>query len=271
MDHATAQFDENKLVDFDVKGVRFQLLDPDNSVAAETLSGHIYEPATTSLLVQYLKSGQKVFVDVGAHYGYFTCFVGKLNPQARIYAFEPGADSAGILDFNIRKNALSAQIFDTALTEDKGRTTFAGRTIEPATQAAQSSTVATNSLDNVLKGLGVQPDVIKIDVHGAEGRVIGGMTETLRRFEGVLIVEIHGNHLLVGYNHGEIFDMLSDQDLHIYECLNHRAQEALQPRLLSSKHIEDFKDPASWSEEQNKLERLIVATRSPLQVPQISN
>jgi FkbM family methyltransferase len=45
--------------------------------------------------------------------------------------------------------------------------------------------------DDLADALGVQRDIVKIDVHGAEGNVISGMTETLRKHVSALCCELH--------------------------------------------------------------------------------
>jgi hypothetical protein len=48
----------------------------------------------TSLLVRQLAHGAETFIDVGAHYGFFTVLVGVTNPKCRVLAFEPVSKNA---------------------------------------------------------------------------------------------------------------------------------------------------------------------------------
>lgn len=52
----------------------------------------------------------RIFVDVGANYGYFTCLWAGANPANRVLAFEPNPQNIISLKKNIDKNCLSGQV-----------------------------------------------------------------------------------------------------------------------------------------------------------------
>jgi hypothetical protein len=114
---------------FDVLQARFSLVDPDKSTLRETLPGQIYEPAVTTLLRELLAEEDACFLDVGALYGYFTCFAGKAAPHARVHAFEPAPHYFETLQANAERNALDAGLHRVALSDENGSMTFKGKTL----------------------------------------------------------------------------------------------------------------------------------------------
>jgi len=59
------------------------------------------DPNLTDFLCHTLKSGQ-VFVDVGAHLGYFSLLAGRLvGPSGHVLAFEPAPETFALLERNI--------------------------------------------------------------------------------------------------------------------------------------------------------------------------
>lgn len=249
-------------IDFDVAGARFSFLDPDASVAAETLEGFVYEPATTALLARLLSHGAPTFLDVGAHYGYFTCFASALNPAARVLAFEPGGKHFPVLEANIALNGIGAEPLKLALSTEAGKVPFTDRTMKPK-PGHEVEYVETVAFDDYASRRGIRADVVKIDVHGAEGLVLGGMARALRERVGHVLMEVHAEHILVGYDHAGIMAMLRDAGFHLYECARFRRTERPDLVPLEGDAYEAMVTPARWTEEQVKTERMVLASRAP--------
>jgi FkbM family methyltransferase len=248
---------------FDVAGARFDFLDPDGAVAAETAPGQIYEPATTALLSRLLADGAPTFLDVGAHYGYFTCLAGRLNPRATVLAFEPGARHHPVLEANIALNGLSAEALAMGLSDTEGRVPFRDRT-QNVDATAADETVAMTTGDALLAARGLRADVVKVDVHGAEGLVLGGLTRTLAEDVTAVLVEIHAAHLLAGgYDHARIIGLLEAAGLTLHECesFRDRAEPTLVPLVGDARAA--LVEPERWTAHQVATERLVLATRGP--------
>lgn len=116
---------------YSVKGVSFDLIDVDDSTQRETVPGNTYEPAVTDLIHDvFTRYGLGTFLDVGALYGYFSCYVAKLAPNARVVAFEPSRRSAAITSKNFELNGLAnASVETVALTSGQRRQEFVGKTL----------------------------------------------------------------------------------------------------------------------------------------------
>lgn len=262
METATENF---ALIDrYAERGVSFDLLDPDGSVPAETLAGHSYEPTVTTILDTLMKQVENpVFLDVGAHYGYFTCLLSALHPQAEIHAFEPGATQFDVLQQNVKRNALPARLHRVALSDNEGKVAFTDRTMRPK-QGYPIETVEAVRWDTYAQREGIDANIVKIDVHGAEGKVLAGMKGRLGKEIRHALVEVHADDILVDYSHAEILALLVDADMTLYECLDFRTLEHPEFRRLTEADQREFADPNLWTAKQIKYERLIYATTDSL-------
>lgn len=152
----------------------------------------VSEPLLQSVIVQRLPRGG-VFYDVGANVGYvalLACVAG-----ARVHCFEPVADTAATLRRNLATNGFSsAAVHELALSDETGTAEFTvtadtGRAglaqFRGMGERVQVQTARLDDLDLE------PPDVVKIDVEGAEVLALEGMRDTLRKHRPVVVVEIH--------------------------------------------------------------------------------
>jgi FkbM family methyltransferase len=158
------------------------------------------EPYVQRFLAAHLRTGQ-VFYDIGANVGFLTLVGARaVGRTGRVYSFEPSPDNVVALRRNVGLNRLTqVEIVEAAVADKSGRSEFAigtsttGRLATGHT-AVENRHVAvrTVSVDDAVNELGfAAPDVVKIDVEGAEGRVLGGMASVISAFHPVILCEIH--------------------------------------------------------------------------------
>ena len=139
--------------------------------------------------------------DVGAHIGYMSLVQAKLvGPSGRVFAFEPDPDNVALIERNILRNGISnVDIFPLAVADTHGMIRFAmfdysfvnhiAGDNEPAD--ARVSRIVSVSLDEFVYVKGNPPPAfIKIDVEGAEDRVLFGARQLLQTAKPVIIAEI---------------------------------------------------------------------------------
>lgn len=159
-----------------------------------------YEPHIHRALMKYVTDGS-VFFDVGAHVGFHTLAAALRG--ARVRAFEAAPDSAMVLREHVRLNGfdVDVEIVEAAVLDSTRGTSFfvneatmsasisrqAVDELSPQafTQAAQEVFVPSVTLDSF-----GTPDLVKIDVEGAELQVLRGARDILRS-NARLLVEIH--------------------------------------------------------------------------------
>jgi FkbM family methyltransferase len=178
------------------RGLRFE----GGSVTGVFLSGR-YELPVQEALSEMLKPGD-VFYDVGANFGFFSLLAGRLvGSDGVVYAFEPVRENAAMIERNARLNQMhNITVFEVALSDRTGRSELllanypggaALKSAGPPPDFAGSLEVKTSTIDDFV-GLrrGRPPDVVKIDVEGAELDVLHGMVNTLKETSGKLIIEV---------------------------------------------------------------------------------
>jgi FkbM family methyltransferase len=157
------------------------------------------EPAVQEALVDHL-SGGAVFYDVGANVGYFSLLgCRRVGSDGEVHCFEPLEANVRVLRRNLEENRFrNYRIHQVAVADRSGSAEMVladepGRTrLSDARQDAGERTVVVPLA--CLDELGLPPpDVVKIDVEGAESRVLRGMTRLLREHRPVLIIELHGD------------------------------------------------------------------------------
>jgi FkbM family methyltransferase len=165
---------------------------PHKDIVARKIFLQLFEPAIRDFVNLYLKAGD-IFIDVGAHLGYFTLLASvKVGPEGQIHSFEPCRDTWMYLERNIalsrlknvRANclALSDRIelreLCVAMDGHAAWNSFADRL--PGISFVKQQ-VPCDTLDHyVQEHIGRKPiSLIKIDVEGWECHVLKGGIETL--------------------------------------------------------------------------------------------
>jgi FkbM family methyltransferase len=178
------------------------------------------EPEVQEALAELIEPGQTVY-DVGANIGFFTILCSRLvGPQGKVYAFEPIPENVVTLRHNIALNKLTnVVVVEQALSASTGTaemfvspwSAFHSLNVDGASKRENHGpdggqiTVETVTLDEFVQGDGVlAPDLIKLDVEGAELLVVAGMRETLRAVQPLLLVEVHDTNR----EYGEFVDSI---------------------------------------------------------------
>ena len=181
----------------------------------ELVKDEIYDRQAFEVMDRVLKP-ESCCVDIGCHKGQFLTEYMRLAPHGTHYAFEP----IPYLFEQLCRDFDAAKIFNYALSDKAGETSFYILPDKPALSGLnrrdmiseeltrQEITIQTERLDNVIPS-DVKIDFIKIDVEGAEGCVISGAREMIKRDKPFIVLE-HGedSSLLFGMSSENIYDML---------------------------------------------------------------
>jgi FkbM family methyltransferase len=185
--------------------------------------GKIHEPALTlQLKTLFETTDSPTFVDIGAHYGYFTIYAGNLiGSSGRVISIEPHIKFYGCLLKNIEMNDLKeiVRTFNLALSDKEGKATMEGWD-ERVLHEAENGIIQVITFDQLCQRENIWPDIIKIDVHGAEGKVLDGMPDILKNKVSHLFCELHKN--MMGYTNSKIIQILENAGLEVFEFKKHR-------------------------------------------------
>ena len=159
----------------------------------------LVERPVQQALVEVLRPGDSFF-DVGANVGFFTLVASRsVGHSGSLHAFEARSDIARVAQRNLRRNGLSGEVLNVAVGDSDGTVELfvadhpGGSTIERSQAASIGRTeiVQQVTIDRlVASGRLPIPNVVKIDVEGAEPAVIRGMSTTLREHRPIVIFEL---------------------------------------------------------------------------------
>jgi len=165
-------------------------------------AGQNYEPAVEKALFSHVQPGG-IFYDVGAHIGVFSLMAARLvGPRGCVFAFEPDPANLRRIGEHIERNQLPMiEPVSRAAWSSVGRARFERANPRSSLNRGSLAAVAPVVSDETfevetitLDEFAVQnspPDVIKLDVEGAETGVLRGADMIFRRFKPVLVCEIH--------------------------------------------------------------------------------
>ena len=149
------------------------------------------EPETEYYLARFLQLGM-IFVDIGAHVGTYTLLAARaVGTQGEVHAFEPNPAVFGLLEENLRINALrNVVLLRSAVSDQEGEREFEicseytvsslrkKADLQPEYGAARKISrvvrVRCTALDAYCSARGIIPDLVKIDVEGSELPVFRG-------------------------------------------------------------------------------------------------
>jgi FkbM family methyltransferase len=162
--------------------------------------GEAWERQQTLLFESLLTEGM-VFVDVGAHIGYYTLLAARrVGASGKVYAFEPAPDNFRVLTRNIAQNDFTNALAEPlAVARRRGRALFTLSENDSATHSLAGDLhsgrrveVGTISLDEYFSESPSRIDVVKLDAEGAEFEILEGMQQILARNPDlVLFTEIY--------------------------------------------------------------------------------
>ncbi len=188
------------------------------------------DPNEFALLDKLLTPGM-VFLDVGANEGFYTVFASRCVGKAgSVWAFEPSRREMECLTANVRLNglanvrpfcvALADQDTDAELLiagdEHSGHNTLGHFVYESGLTRRES--VLLRRLDGLLQESSLERlDFLKIDVEGAEMRVLAGARDALRRFRPFILLEMNDPSLKIqGSSRDDLIQFLESHDYRLY-------------------------------------------------------
>jgi FkbM family methyltransferase len=168
-----------------------------------------FEPNEFAFLDRTLRRGM-TFIDVGANDGLYTLFAAaRVGRRGRVVAIEPSSRERRILERNVKRNRLrNVTVVPVAVADRAGEATLQiaptlhgghntlGAFAYQGVEAIDWEQVPVETLDGLAERLGVSKvDAIKIDVEGAEVKVLDGAHKLLSACRPLLLIEANDEAL----------------------------------------------------------------------------
>jgi FkbM family methyltransferase len=190
-----------------LRGARFILGTASGEGGGAAIYFNKTEPEQTSAFMRTLRHGHVLF-DIGANVGYYTILGARtVGSRGKVFAFEPAIRNLAylyqhtVLNKTINVTIISAACSDiVSVSAFSAESDFAiGHLINtvPLVSNARGHLlpVPTVTVDAVVQQLGFFPDVMKIDVEGAEHSVLKGAQTTLRKAKPKIFLSTHSDML----------------------------------------------------------------------------
>jgi FkbM family methyltransferase len=188
------------------------------------------EPGQAALADQ-LALPESVCFDIGANAGFYSLIFAR---RARVvYSFEPLPRNLRFLTRLVELNRLkNVRIVPGAVSDAPGIAMLSeGSTpAEAALSENGNQPVLTTTCDTFVQETGTLPDVVKVDVEGAEAHVLRGAASTFKKHHPAILLSIHS-------------DTLREECLSILESLGYNRFNPLDTSC-----IEDAMELAAFSE-----------------------
>ena len=191
--------------------------------------------------------GKKCVLDIGAHVGFVALPVASVMAKdARLIAFEPAAANAQLLRQHLKLNGINfVEVVEALVGESDREAVPFYESVGPHGQNSivLKSGKALNSelggyaqvkrgqvsLDSFCAKNGLAPEVIKIDVEGAELAVLRGARKVLRDHRPLVVLSVHPRELSLA---GESVDLLREEITSLnYDLLDVDRHEPTELRL----------------------------------------
>ncbi len=229
------------------------LLPSGTDIVLNKIKSHDSEIRLSKYLTKVLQPGD-VFVDVGAHYGYYSLLASALVGNiGRVYGIEASQSSYNNLKENV-ESFNNIQIFHAAAGDKPGMVTFFEypgpyaeyNTTVPGAYIDQKwfrhvkqtvNTVPILLLDDLFINEKINAAILKIDVEGGESSVLRGLTSALREKQLTIAME-YLSSTGPGSHHREAADILYKAG---YQSYSIASEGELIPVSLIDKYLADHK------------------------------
>jgi FkbM family methyltransferase len=167
------------------------------------------EPDSEQAILTVLQSGM-TFYDIGANFGWLSLIAARIvGPQGKVLSFEPLDENAHIVEHNIRANKfVNVTVLPIALGNNDGPARFLlssqpswGMLADMGKKPGEFvgvTAVTARRLDTAVREYRLPaPQVIKIDVEGAEIDVLHGAKDTIAGSRPLMFIELHETNTAV--------------------------------------------------------------------------
>jgi FkbM family methyltransferase len=172
-------------------------LDPEDGAVSRPIVAGDYEAHLLPAFKQYCKPGM-VVVDIGANVGLYTMLASTLvGPSGRVVSIEPSSENCRLILLSLAANQVrNVEVLPLALDRARGWSNLSGHfgsngglvpTDAANVASGRCEIVATFPLDDLVEG---RVDFLKIDVEGAEGRVVAGAQRILETWRPIVTTEL---------------------------------------------------------------------------------
>ena len=164
---------------------------------------------------------KKCIIDIGAHVGLTTLPINsEVSNNSQIFSFEPGIKNNQYLRYHLNKNNIkNVVVINKLVGENNSKNVPFYESNQPT---GMNSIVDFKKnflikkkkqvcLDTFVKKNKIKPDLIKIDVEGAEIFILRGAKNILKEYKPDIFLSVHKKHFkLLGLNKNDLIKVIKE-------------------------------------------------------------
>lgn len=180
---------------------------------------------------------KKIVLDIGAHIGLYSMPLSRrIAIEGKVYSFEPSSINRAYLKQHLKLNNINNVEVQACLVgrenlnavdfyEDQNQVNPMGGLI--LMDNIKNNVVVVSkrmvTLDQFCKDMKIKPDLIKVDIEGAEIDLLWGGIEIIKRSHPTIVLSLHPNHIRqIGLTLDSLTDYLQEVD---YKCLTYDGKD----------------------------------------------
>lgn len=240
----------------------------------------IYELPLLSILIEiFNKKNFSNFLDLGSFMGYYPCVIGKYfeNKKLSIFAVESNPEYSKYIQKNINQNNLkNIKIFNEILSDQIEELFIDNEKVYENNSNLNLIKKSSVTLDQLCQNNKIVPEVIKIDVHGFEGKVLNGFKKNLYDKVRIILLELHSNVFLKKFSDTDKKKIINFLQKNNFNCYIVPFQEQLKLYEVSDNfRLSTFKNLYKKIDNENfdniffdklNTDNLIVAMKNDVQI-----
>ena len=210
--HLKASYSKDFNASLDIEGSKFNLIlmKNDNQAQGVYQKLHFNKESYETIMVKTLVESidllkAKSFLDIGAFMGYYACFVAsRLKDRINIHAIESNPKYVEYIKKSIKINNFKKVNVHNGILSNKEEFLFVkNETVTSKVDEEKNFTkLKSITLDELCEQQKIIPEIMKIDVHGAEGKVLFGSNKMLTNFTKIILLELHTSAYLKKFSDG---------------------------------------------------------------------
>lgn len=189
---------------------------PNSSYGGMVVYTRLPEYNEIKYFTEEIKS-DSIVIDVGANIGVYSLIAAAKSSKGKIYSFEPLQRPLDNFKENIAINNFEKRIevYNSVVSDHVGHEYFKEQKESEISHISfedkKGSKIKSITLDSFIKTSKIRKvDIIKIDVEGAELKVLKGMRDSLqKKIVKTIILEVNKNEKSYGYSPRDLFEYLS--------------------------------------------------------------
>ncbi len=228
--HIKASYSKDFRAHLDIEGNKFKLLLMKNDNQAQSVYQKLhfnhdsYETIMVKTLIKSINFlNTKNFLDLGSFMGFYACLVAsKFNDQQNIYAIESNPKYVNYINQSVKLNNFTNINVINKILSDREEYLYVDneRVLSSLDENQNLEKLKAITLDKLCEDKKIDPEIIKIDVHGAEGKVLTGCSQILEKHAKVILLELHTSEYLKKYSNGfnrkKIISLLIEKNFHCF-------------------------------------------------------